>query len=134
MDRVTLLGEVEPARLSRELEWAQLAILPSHEESFGLSVAEAHVAGLPVIVYDVGAIREILSPGETGWAVPCGRIDLLAAAILEALDQPEETQRRGSRASERGQRLVAHSPAERILDVIRTWDSKTEHGHGAGAC
>jgi glycosyltransferase involved in cell wall biosynthesis len=125
VDRVTLLGEIEPDELSRELEWAQLAVLPSHEESFGLAVAEAQVAGLPVVAYDIGAIPEILaSEGEvSGWLVPVGRVDRLTAAIAEALSDGDEARRRSGGAQRNARRLLAHSPGRMILGSIEAWRS-----------
>lgn len=120
-DRVTLLGELEEERLAEELDWAQLAVLPSHEESFGLAVAEAQLAGLPVIAYDAGAIGEICAAGEAGWLVPTGDIEALAGAIGEALADPEETRRRAVVARDSAQRLLDEAPAERILRTVGRW-------------
>ncbi len=123
-DRVALLGEVDGSRLTRELSTSHLAVLPSHGESFGLSLAEAHVAGLPAIAYDAGAVREVVAPGESGWLVPVGRVDLLAAAIAEAIDHPEETRRRATRARARGMELKDYSPAEAILRALEEWRAR----------
>ncbi len=125
-DRVTLLGELEPERLSEELDWAQVAALPSHEESFGLAVAEAQLAGLPVVAYDAGAISEICESGATGWLVPKGNVTALAAAVREALRRPEETARRARVARDRSLSLLESSPAERILRAVKTWQASRD--------
>ena len=54
-------------------------------EAFGRVIAEAQAMGRPVIATDHGGAREIVRPGETGWLVPPGDPDALAAAINEAL-------------------------------------------------
>lgn len=54
-------------------------------EAFGRVVAEAGAMGRPVVATDHGGAREIVRPGETGWLVPPGDPDALAAALAEAL-------------------------------------------------
>jgi len=130
MDRVTLLGQLEPAQLAGELDRAQLAVLPSHTESFGFSVVEAQLAGLPVIACDAGAVGDICRDGDTGWLVPKGRVDRLAEAIRQALSDGEETIRRGERARDSAHRLLLESPAERILQSIDAWRSSRVSASG----
>lgn len=72
---------------------ADLALVPSTEpEAFGRAAVEAQAAGCPVVVSDLGAVREtVLAPPQvepekrTGWRVAPGSADALAAAIGEAL-------------------------------------------------
>jgi len=54
-------------------------------ESFGRVLAEAGAMGLPVVSSDLGAAREIVRHGETGWLVPPGDPAALAGGIREAL-------------------------------------------------
>jgi glycosyltransferase involved in cell wall biosynthesis len=100
-DRVELLGRLEPAALREQLARADLAILPSQMESFGMAVAEAQATGLPVVAYAAGAVPEVVVSGETGWLVPVGRKDLLAASVAEALTDPARTIRMGLAGRER---------------------------------
>lgn len=53
----------------------------SRREAFGLSLAEASAAGLPVIAPDVGGISEVIRHGESGWLVPTENAVALAQAI-----------------------------------------------------
>jgi glycosyltransferase involved in cell wall biosynthesis len=63
-------------------------------EAFGRVIVEAQAMGRPVIATDHGAARETVIPGETGWLVPPGDADALAAAIRVALALgPTERQR-----------------------------------------
>ena len=87
--QVVLLGRLDTQTLIGELEWADLAILPSHAESFGRAIAEAQASGLPVISYEVGSVPEIVQKGVTGWLAPLGHVDLLAEAIIAAMQDPE---------------------------------------------
>ncbi|PSB31250.1 glycosyltransferase family 4 protein [Chlorogloea sp. CCALA 695] len=106
-DKVVLLGRLDSETLARELEQADLAVLPSHAESFGRAIAEAQVAGLPVVSYDVGSVPEIVEKEVTGWLVPLDRVDLLAQAIIMAMQDPEKTFAMGLAGRERVARLFS---------------------------
>ncbi|MGE0093003.1 MAG: glycosyltransferase family 4 protein [Alphaproteobacteria bacterium] len=54
-------------------------------EAFGRVITEAQAMGRPVIATDHGAARETIVPGRTGWTVPPGDADALAAALRSAL-------------------------------------------------
>lgn len=95
MEQVKLLGKLDHPSLIKALEWAQIAILPSYMESFGLAVAEAQTSGLPVIAYNSGAVPEIIGDGRTGWLVPPKQIDLLADAIKNSMEDPATTHQMG---------------------------------------
>lgn len=99
--RIELVGGLDRAGVAAELARAQLALLPSHTESFGLAVAEAQAAGLPVVGFAAGAVPEVVLDGETGWLVETGRADLLAGALAAALADPRRTHRAGQAGRER---------------------------------
>ena len=106
-DRVILLGRLDHQQLTRELEWAQLAILPSRAESFGLAIAEAQASGLPVISCEAGAVPEVVEKNVTGWLVPPERVDRLTEAIIEAMLDPMKTYRMGLAGRDRITRLFS---------------------------
>jgi glycosyltransferase involved in cell wall biosynthesis len=93
--RCELRGYVSREELVELYRQSDAAVLPSYIESFGLAVAEAQAAGLPVIAYAAGAVPEIVVAGETGWLVPLRDTAALAGAICEALDAPAEARQRG---------------------------------------
>ena len=119
--QVSLLGKLTPEELVKELEWAHVAILPSQAESFGRAIAEAQAAGLPVISYDTGAIPEIVENSVTGWLAPHKRVDMLAKAITEAIENPEQTFHMGIKGRERVTKLFSwENTAKLILEGIET--------------
>ena len=78
---------------------AHLFVLPTRAECFGIAVIEAMAAGLPVIMGDAGAAREIVDHGQSGWVIqPDPRS--LAEALEAALAHPERLLAMGRRASE----------------------------------
>lgn len=69
---------------------AHVAVLPSRIESFGLSVAEALGAGVPVIATHAGALPEIVQDGVNGTLVASKNPNALADAILRVLENEEK--------------------------------------------
>jgi N-acetyl-alpha-D-glucosaminyl L-malate synthase BshA len=67
---------------------ADLYLLPSELESFGLSALEAMACGVPVIGSDAGGLPEVVSHGETGYLLPVGDIEGMASRALELLRDP----------------------------------------------
>jgi glycosyltransferase involved in cell wall biosynthesis len=118
-DLVVMLGQLDHSALLHHLSWAQLAILPSHTESFGLAIAEAQGAALPVVAYETDAVPEVVEKDVSGWLVPPNRADLLAEAILEAMRKPEQAYRMGLSGRERVNQLFSWDrAAAAILEGI----------------
>ena len=67
------------------LAGADLFLLPSGSESFGLSALEALACGVPVVASDVGGLPEVVRDGETGALRPVGDIEGMSAAALDIL-------------------------------------------------
>jgi glycosyltransferase involved in cell wall biosynthesis len=61
-------------------------VLPSRNESFGMVVAEALAAGLPVVVSDRVGAAELIAEGKNGWVVPAGDAGALTARLLACAD------------------------------------------------
>jgi glycosyltransferase involved in cell wall biosynthesis len=62
---------------------ADLLVLNSHEEPFGLVLIEAMSSGTPVLAARVGGVPEIITDGESGWLVEKGDTDGLGRKLLE---------------------------------------------------
>jgi glycosyltransferase involved in cell wall biosynthesis len=88
--RVTYLGRLSGDDVLRGYLAADLLVLPSLFEPWGLVINEAMACGLPVIVSDrVGCAEDLVRPGETGLIVGAGReIDLTSAIRQLARDEP----------------------------------------------
>lgn len=114
-DRVEVHDPVGDAGLREHLAWADLALMPSHFESFGLSIAEAQAAGLPVIAYAVGSVPEVVRDGRTGWLAPFREPGQLADRLDFALTHPSEVARFGAAAREHARASFDWDRTARIL-------------------
>jgi glycosyltransferase involved in cell wall biosynthesis len=83
------------------LQQATLMVLSSRTEALPNVVLEAMAAGLPVVASRVGGVPELVEPGVTGWLVPPGDAPALAAALGQALADPEARQAMGRTARQR---------------------------------
>lgn len=88
-DKVLFLGTLDRAPLSLKYATSNIAIMPSHSETFGLTIAEAQAVGLPVISTTAGAIPEVVQNGVTGLLVEPGNVYELAKAIEWAINHPD---------------------------------------------
>jgi len=86
-DKVFFAGRVDQQDLPAYYSAANLLVVPSHHESFGLVALEALACGTPVVASDVGAMRSIIIENETGCVVsradPLGLADTIEAYFKE---------------------------------------------------
>ncbi len=80
-EKVHFAGRREPKEVAALLHLADVFVLPSYYEGFGVALLEAQAAGVPIVATDVGGVREVLAGGRTGLLVPPGD----AAALAEAM-------------------------------------------------
>ncbi len=102
-DDVIFLGKQEA--LNEILCSADIFILPSQMESFGLSALEAMSCGLPVIATNVGGLPEVVLHGETGYLVEVGNVERMASYVIELFEDKNKYQKFSERARERAEKL-----------------------------
>ncbi|MEJ5187439.1 MAG: glycosyltransferase family 4 protein [Candidatus Geothermincolales bacterium] len=91
--KIKMLGFVDSETLVKFYKSADLTVVPSLYEPFGMVVLEAMVAGCPVIVADTGGLKEIVVHEETGLRFRPGDPDSLAQAMIRVLKDQELAQR-----------------------------------------
>lgn len=106
-DRVHFLGKQN--NVSELLPLADLMLMPSEMESFGLASLEAMACRVPAIATNVGGIPELIEDGYNGRLCAVGDIEAMAAAALELLQNPERLERMATTARETAQsKFCAH--------------------------
>jgi D-inositol-3-phosphate glycosyltransferase len=123
---IRFAGQVEHHHLPAFYSSADVLVVPSHYESFGLVSLEALACGTPVVSTSVGAMEQLILQGETGCVVPHGSPVLLAECMLSILDgaggRPEVRER--ARASVLGFSWsgVASAMAAQYVQLMSEFD------------
>lgn len=96
---ITFVGSLP--LIEEVLVGADLFLLPSDSESFGLSALEALACEVPVIATDAGGLPEVVIDGENGYLRPVGDVDGMAEAALRLLDDEDLRRRFGEEGRRR---------------------------------
>jgi D-inositol-3-phosphate glycosyltransferase len=99
-DFVVFLGKKSQDTLPYYYSAAEVVIVPSHYESFGMVALEAMACGTPVVASQVGGLAYLVKDGVTGFHVPVGDPEALGDRIAALLSDPELRQRMGRQAAE----------------------------------
>lgn len=115
--RMTLIPGLDPSTdaLVDAYQAADLFILPSTHEPFGIVILEAWAAGLPVIASRVGGIRHLVQDGTDGLLVESGDVEALAQGISRIANDSEL---RGRLASAGNKKAVQLYSWDRITDQL----------------
>ena len=98
-ENVTLTGKVSDELLYKMLKASRIFIFPSFLEGWGLAVAEALACGLPVVCYDIPAIRENFGECESVFRVRLNDYSALTRKVMELLSLSNEEMKRLSEIS-----------------------------------
>jgi glycosyltransferase involved in cell wall biosynthesis len=108
-DHISFTGFVTGADKQLLLQGADIFVLPSFAENFGVAVAEAMAAGLPVIITPGVQISPQVLAEKAGLVVE-GDVELMANAIARLLDSPGERHQLGKNG-------------KRLVNCYYTWDA-----------
>jgi glycosyltransferase involved in cell wall biosynthesis len=100
-ERVVVLEDFAESDRDLILGAADIVVVPSREEAFGLVILEAWAAQRPVVASDIAAVRSVIRDGVDGLLVPVGQAEALATAVGSLLASPETAQRLGLAGSQR---------------------------------
>ncbi len=99
-DVVTFLGKRSQECLPYYYSSADIVVMPSRYESFGMVALEAMACGTPVVASDVGGLSFVVRDGETGYLVPEGNAAALADCVGYLLQHPELRSYLGKRGAQ----------------------------------
>jgi D-inositol-3-phosphate glycosyltransferase len=116
-DLVTFQGAQDQETLAYHYSAAEMLVMPSHYESFGMVALEAMACGTPVVASKVGGLAFSVQDGETGFLVPGGDPEALARRIRQLLTDEGLQRRMGQQAVRWARRYSWSAVAEQILGV-----------------
>lgn len=115
-DRVAFLGKQES--VNELLPVADLMLMPSELESFGLAALEAMACRVPTIATNVGGVPELIDDGVTGRLFPVGATESMAQAAIEVLSNPRKLAEMGQAGRSSAQ---ARYCASRIIPLYEKY-------------
>lgn len=118
--KVTLITPMAYSEMPAIYAQADIFVLPTLADSWGLVVNEAMAAGLPILGSGKSqAVEELVQDGETGWIFNPDEPDDVESALGRALSEPRETRvEMGERARAAAIRVTAEVAAEAMIRAI----------------
>ena len=124
--RVRYLGFQPPERLNDYFSQADVFVLPSRHDGWGVVVNQALGAGLPVIASDaVGAALDLVEPGVNGLLCRAGDANSLLSAMQVVARDPDCARRWGEVSRQKALAITPEAGADKWVDVFRTLDGNS---------
>ncbi|MBD2188901.1 glycosyltransferase family 4 protein [Pseudanabaena mucicola] len=111
----SFVGAIDQSELPPYYAMADICVVPSYYEPFGLVAIEAMAAGTPVIASRVGGLQETVKDGETGLLVPIRAPEALSTAIAKLLTEPQTVKAMGRAGY---QRVHSHYSQDAVAGKI----------------
>jgi D-inositol-3-phosphate glycosyltransferase len=118
--RVAFVGAVDHEKLPLYYNAADVCVVPSHYESFGLVAVEAMASGVPVVASRVGGLAGTVKDGETGFLIPWLCPEPFAERIELLLENEPLRQNLGEAAREAMGRYRWENVAGAVLDLYQS--------------
>ncbi|RJQ39327.1 MAG: glycosyltransferase family 1 protein [Nitrospiraceae bacterium] len=116
-DRVEFLGTKSQDLLPCYYSSAEVCVLPSRYESFGIVALESMACGTPVIASEVGGLPYVMGEGETGFLVPEGNPEILAERISFIVGNPFIKEKFGREAVKQAERFEWSLIADKVVNL-----------------
>jgi len=119
--RIEYLGFQPLDEVCRLLSKAECLVMPSiWYETFGRTIVEAFAAGTPVVVSDLGAMRELVTEGKTGFVFKPGDASDLAEKVQMLMDDPRfKREMRDAAREEYEQKFTAKANYTQLMEIYR---------------
>lgn len=119
LDLVTFLGAQDQDALPYYYSAAEMVVMPSHYESFGMVALESMACGTPVIASHVGGLVHLVEDGVTGYHVPVDDPEALSERILSLLEDKPLRYRMGHDAFALAKKYGWEIITSRMIDLYR---------------
>jgi glycosyltransferase involved in cell wall biosynthesis len=116
---VFMVGRLTKGKVAQLMAAANVFVLPSKMESFGLTLLEASAAGVPVVCSNAGGIPEVFQDGFNALLYPPGDDNAMAKAIIRLLQDRELAKTISANAVETASKFTWEMTAERTLQVYK---------------
>jgi D-inositol-3-phosphate glycosyltransferase len=125
-DLVLFLGKRDQDTLQYYYSAAEVVVVPSHYESFGLVALEAMACATPVVASETGGLAYLVQDGETGFHVPTAEPKALAEKLQLVLQDDNLRHKLGQNAAKYAQAYAWSVVVDQIIDVYRSLIEKRE--------
>jgi D-inositol-3-phosphate glycosyltransferase len=126
---VTFLGKKSQDSLPYYYSAAEVVVVPSQYESFGMVALEAMACGTPVVASQIGGLAYLVQDGVTGFTVPVDEPDELAHKLASILKDPALHQRLGDQAVKVAQDYAWDRIAQKLLVVYEELLTNSPHNN-----
>lgn len=124
-DSVIFSGLVEYEKMPDFYSAADVCVIPSYYESFGLVALESLACGTPIVATDVGDFKNIIQPGKTGYVVTDNAPTNLASKIALVLSRPSpDAEAIRASVARFGWRNIAQALAREFESVLNEYSLK----------
>jgi D-inositol-3-phosphate glycosyltransferase len=117
---VLFLGKRAQETLPYYYSAAEVLVMPSHYESFGMVALEAMACGTPVIASQVGGLAYLVQDGVTGYHVPDQDPEALCGKLLEVLGDQEKRKQMGLQAAEYTREFAWSVIADQMVKIYES--------------
>jgi D-inositol-3-phosphate glycosyltransferase len=114
---VVFLGKRDQDKLPYYYSAAEVVVMPSQYESFGMVALEAMACGTPVVASEVGGLAYLVRDGETGFTIPAEEPETLCDKLSWLLTEDELRQKMGFQAAAHAQNYAWEKIAKQIVEV-----------------
>jgi glycosyltransferase involved in cell wall biosynthesis len=116
---VFMVGKLPKEKVAQLMAAANVFVLPSKMESFGLTLLEASAAGVPVVCANAGGVPEVFQDGFNGLLYPPGDDDAMAKAIIRLLQDSKLAHKISVNAVDTANQFTWERTAEQTLQVYK---------------